>query len=225
MLGGLLRPGATAPLRHPQADNGQGIRADRANRADLPRGGADTAFSEALRGSPPEGAAPRGAAVPSSSIGVMLPWRSTRAGRKPGERPSSGPASAARSVRSRTAPTSKTSETSPLTQPLRAFAPREPPSSPHRPATPNARMSSVASARSCPAVRRRRRCSPSTFVDRCRARVRLSGRSASRSCARHCLRASVAVATAVRGGPLLAGDGQKIPPSPKIFGVTYEEEG
>ena len=41
------------------------------------------------------------------------------------------------------------------------------------------------------------------------------GRSGSRPCARHCLRASAAVATAVRVGPLIAGDGQKFPPSPK----------
>ena len=41
------------------------------------------------------------------------------------------------------------------------------------------------------------------------------GRSGSRSCAQHRLRASVAIAAAVQGGPLLAGNGQKFPQLPK----------
>ena len=144
-------------LRSPRLDR---------DRACLPHGGGGTASSETARGSPLARTSPGGAAVSSFSLTMRPSWRSIRVGGKPSERPSWRPASAARTVRSRTAPASKTSETSPSTQPPRARAPREPPSSPFWPATPNARTSSLASGRSCPAVRRRRCCSPSTFAER-----------------------------------------------------------
>ena len=144
----------------------------RADRADLTRDGGGIASSEAPRGPPPVRAPPGGAAVPSFPMTRRRSWRSIRAGGQPSGRVSSGPALAALTVRSRTGPASKTSETSSSTQPPSARAPREPPSSPFWPATPNARISSLTSARSCPAVRRRRCCSPSTFAERCLVRGR-----------------------------------------------------